>query len=93
MSLLFKNYACIKGYLLQFLTVHMYTSMHYIIIYMYNPMFSSNTSEAYTVLAKSYFQRILQQSILEHPSQSLWHVMQADYFYGNFKLLYVCVCL
>ena len=44
---------------------------------------SSNTSEAYTILARSYFQRILQQSIQEHPSQSLWHVMQADYFYGT----------
>lgn len=64
---------------------------HCIISYVCNPMFSSNTSEAYTILARSYFQRILQQSILEHPSQSLWHVMQADYFYGNLNLC-MCVC-
>ncbi|XP_065891746.1 integrator complex subunit 8-like [Dysidea avara] len=44
---------------------------------------SSNTPEKYTVFAKSYFQRIMQQSLQKHPGQALWHVTRGDYFFAT----------
>ena len=66
-----------------------YIMMLTVSLIVYTIFLYSNTSEMYTILAKSYFQRILHQSIQEHPDQSLWHVMQADYYYGKDTCIYI----